>query len=88
MSEKERDEKLAIEDLDEAAGGWNISEKSLYKYELARPIYCCPKCMSKNVKNYDPGDIFEMRVKCNDCGYYGERGSISETKIQFQNPNY
>jgi len=87
MSEK--DEKLSIENLDEAAGGNQIlgfdpdNEQDLINNgkRISTPEYCCPQCGSKNVINYDPNEFLVMRVKCNDCGYFGERGSISETSI-------
>lgn len=37
------------------------------------PKWPCPKCGSWNVGNYDPGTIWQMRVYCKDCGFFGCR---------------
>ena len=92
MKDEERKE-LTDEELDGVAGGevnffdalnnrdnkdWVINNAT----RIIPPIYCCPKCRSHNVHNYDLGNAFVMRVQCHDCGYYGERGAISETEIR------
>jgi len=67
----------ALENRDNKA--WVINNAD----RVIPPIYCCPKCRSRNVHNYDLGNAFVMRVQCHDCGYYGERGAISETEIKY-----
>ena len=42
------------------------------------PKYPCPKCGSKNVGNYDPGAIYQMRVYCKDCGFFGCRNGFDD----------
>ena len=91
MKDEEANE-LNIEELDEVAGGGFTLPEAIknknneqwvmsHGYSISSPKYCCPKCRSRNVNNIDIGEIFVMRVKCYDCGYFGERGSISETSI-------
>ena len=41
--------------------------------KLESPKYPCPKCGSWNVGNYDPGTLYQMRVYCKDCGFFGCR---------------
>ncbi len=66
---------LPDELLDAVAGGGFFTEEDLKGKEVFPPMHPCPKCKSKNVKNYDPGGMFQMRVKCLDCGYWGESGA-------------
>ena len=47
---------------------------------LETPKYPCPKCGSWNVGNYDPGDLYLMRVYCKDCGFYGCRDGTDDDK--------
>lgn len=75
----QEDAPLSMDELDEAAGGGN-REFPFGKY-LSETKFRCPKCGSCNVRNFDPGWFWVVRIECNDCGYYGERGSKSETSI-------
>lgn len=80
-------EEMTSEELDAVSGGVYITtyEKEpnlwlqndsylarLYK-RVSPPKYPCPKCSSKEVGNYDPGPLFQMRVFCKACGFYGCR---------------
>ena len=40
---------------------------------VSPPKYPCPKCGSWDVKNYDPGWFYRMRVICTKCGAFCER---------------
>ena len=94
MKDEERKE-LTDEELDAVAAGREVNWVDALKNRdnkdwvinnanrVIPPIYCCPKCRSRNVHNYDLGNAFVMRVECHDCGYYGERGAISETEIKY-----
>jgi len=83
----ERAEELTIDDLDQAAGGMSLfqdhDDEANYTYRdlYNPPKYRCPKCGSRNVLNYDPGEVWQMRVKCNDCGYFGCRGDADTTRM-------
>ena len=94
MKDEERKE-LTDEELDAVAAGREVNWVDALKNRdnkdwvinnanrVIPPIYCCPKCRSRNVHNYDLGNAFVMRVQCHDCDYYGERGAISETEIKY-----
>ena len=75
----------SLENLEKASGGQNfgtahavdicIAIGNIYS-DLIRidpPKYPCPKCGSKNVGNYDPGTLWQMRVYCKNCGFFGCR---------------
>lgn len=84
MEEKEKDlVELTKTDLDEVSGGFEENE-AYYRAHcsmLAPPKYCCPKCFSWNIINYDPGVWRVMRIACYDCGYVGERGDQEKTSL-------
>lgn len=44
-----------------------------FEKKVNPPKWPCPKCGSKNVSNYNPGFLLQMRVFCKDCGFLGCR---------------
>ena len=74
-----------MEKLEKASGGVNLGTEDADKICFAigdiytdyvrvdPPKWPCPKCGSWNVGNYDPGTIYQMRVYCKDCGFFGCR---------------
>ena len=48
---------------------------------LKTPKWPCPKCGSWKVENYDPGDLYQIRVYCHDCGWYGCRDGEEDNKF-------
>ena len=84
---KEVKKELADEKLDKVAGGLGGYVNPDCTYEINAAIkYCndkgwrymkkyypCPVCGSKNVMNYDPGELYLMRVICNECGSFKDR---------------
>ncbi len=70
---------LPDELLDAATGGYFLTEDDLKGKEVYPPKHPCPRCESKKVKNYDPGGWLQIRVKCLDCGYWGESAANGYT---------
>ena len=66
---------LPDELLDEVSGGglWDWVCGWFETDLVDPPKYPCPKCGSWNVRNYDPGAFYMMRVACNDCHFWGCR---------------
>ena len=84
MSEEK--EKLSLDELEGAAGGMGLfadrDDERNYTYrDEVTPEYFCPKCGSRDVRNYDPGPAWQMRVKCLSCGYFGCRGDKEATHM-------
>lgn len=74
-----------MKDLEKVSGGHHFGTDNAYDKcywvghiysDLIRvdpPKYPCPECGSWNVGNYDPGNLWQMRVYCKDCGFFGCR---------------
>lgn len=77
--------KISEDGLEKVSGGVNFGTENAEKIcdaigemytDLIRinpPKYPCPECGSWNVGNYDPGKLYQMRVYCKDCGFFGCR---------------
>ena len=84
MEEKKPIEE-SLENLEKASGGANFGTDNADEIcfaigniypdfvQIDSPKWPCPKCGSWNVGNYDPGTIYQMRVYCKDCGFFGCR---------------
>ena len=84
MKEKRKIE-VSEETLEKVSGGQDFGTYNADKIcnsighiysdypQVDPPKYPCPKCGSWNVGNYDPGSMYQMRVYCKDCGFFGCR---------------
>ncbi len=74
---------LSDQELDNVVGGglFDILKEAFKQADklineghwVEPPKYRCPKCGSRNVKNWDPGVLSNMVVKCQSCGFEGSR---------------
>lgn len=79
--EDRKTNELSDEKLNEVAGGGLLGDiKTAFSeidYEKCKvvnpPTWACPSCKSWDVTNYDPGMLYQMRVKCHNCGFSGAR---------------
>ena len=74
---------LNEKELEQVAGGHDIVFHE--DWQQVTPIkWPCPKCGSRNVLNLDPGALWQMRVFCGDCGFYGCRDGEANTLNEFE----